>query len=195
MNEAEMESSMSSSTVLSASWLEQFAGTRAVFPNGMEPFASPTAPTFSAMEASTKPSLKSGSPELKVFQQFAASRAALPIGIVPFASSTGPTALAMEASPIPPLTSASPEPKVSPVSSENSKQFLCFQCGYMATSKGSLTQHIQYIHDTEKKYNCTECEFKSKQKNDLKRHVDTVHNGEKHFSAVNVVSKQERKVT
>ena len=131
----EMEASMSSSTVLSSSWLEQFAASRAAFPIGMEQFTSSTAPASSPREASPKPS----------------------------------------------LTSASPEPKLSPISGENTKQFLCNQCGYMATSKGSLTQHIQYIHDTEKKYNCTECEFKSKQKNDLKRHVDTVHNGEKHF--------------
>ena len=61
------------------------------------------------------------------------------------------------------------------------RKYLCNLCGFMAASKGSLNQHIQYIHTTEKKYNCTRCEFKSRQKNDLKRHVDTVHNGIKQF--------------
>ena len=92
------------------------------------------------------------------------------------------------------MESFTPLPE-SPHSNKQNKDYLCKQCGYMATSKGYLTQHIQYIHDTEKNYNCTECRFKSRQTNDLKRHVDTVHNGEKHFAVVSVASKQERKAT
>ena len=58
------------------------------------------------------------------------------------------------------------------------KEYLCSQCEYKATQKGTLGRHIKSVHEGQK-FQCPQCEYKTTWKGQLQIHIKSIHEGQK----------------
>ena len=57
---------------------------------------------------------------------------------------------------------------------QKGQKFLCLQCEYKATWKGSLHKHIKSVHEGQK-FECTQCKYKATNKTLIQKHEKSAH--------------------
>ena len=59
------------------------------------------------------------------------------------------------------------------------KEKECSICQKSFSTKQSLKNHIEAVHEGKRPHNCSICDYSTAHKADLKRHIEAVHEGKK----------------